>query len=161
MAYTNCSSTPLAVSDHPSFTEYMGTREQLLSAGVAQESHFPEGRKRTKQGLGKDAQGGQEWETYRLKGGRFRFLRYHEWREPRKQPPAAQEFKNHVISMAEMYLLVINKCARGGAYYDGGVCLDDTSLDAIACASARLMDAVRACRVAGSRKETRLTLVKG
>lgn len=93
MADLKCITSPVVVTESRCYTTYVGAREELISAGIAQDHHFAEGRKRVKYF---DTDAGDLWSTHKLKGGKFEMVKRHAPRwtagvgEPRKTkaPPA-------------------------------------------------------------------------
>lgn len=166
MATENYSAAALVVTDQPYFTEYVGTKEQLISLGIAKDSQFPEGKKRVK---------GSYWDGWRarkIKGGKFLFHVHHPYRAP-KEPKGAEysspaAFKDSLAYMADFASIfldgVISKARGEEEHYKHGeitIRLDDQSIEAIVLAKARFVNAVRAAKVVvESKPAARLVLVK-
>ena len=66
---------PIIVTEGECWTKYVGTREELISYGIAQDHQFPEGRRRVKYLRGETISDG--WEMAKLKGGMFEFTKRH------------------------------------------------------------------------------------
>jgi len=75
----------IVISAAPRATTYTGTREQLISSGIAKPDQFPEGRKRLKWDYSKFP---DTWEVRKLKGGIFSINKGHEhqYAAPKKPP---------------------------------------------------------------------------
>lgn len=76
----------VVVSPKPWFTYYDGTKDQLLSLGVALDHDFPDKGKRVKRQMVPVPYKGDDIEIRRLKGGLFRVTRWHQARESIKSP---------------------------------------------------------------------------
>ncbi len=156
------------VSETETFTIYEGSREDLIAEGVATASMFPEGRKRVKDRLGPDIPKRENWITRRLKGNRYRLIRYHEYREPPREPIpwSPGRFKSRVAHSADMYLDLVQNEARGGIEGElygrrtHRICRED--LDRIRSLSHQLVDAILQARViaAGQDQRQELRVVK-
>lgn len=114
MAVEQCSTTPIEIirADCGTWSTYTGSKEQLIAAGFANESYFPEEKKRVKSYKHGDA--GLFWSIKQIKGGRFRLHKQHNY-QPLPQPKDARYscpeiFKDRAIGFAASILgAVINE----------------------------------------------------
>jgi hypothetical protein len=87
MADSKLDTTPLEIIPAESgyYTEYIGSKEQLIEAGYAEQSYFPEGKKRKKY-CGAPLNGRDYCWVTKIKGGRFIVMKNHEYRDPNQKP---------------------------------------------------------------------------
>ncbi len=162
------SPTRFVVSETETFAIYEGSRDDLIGAGVATASMFPEGRKRKKWHLGPDIPKGQNWATDRLKGNRYRVQRFHEYRDlpqlPAKWNPMG--FRADLADSAVRFLGVLELEAAGGieekvhGHRTHRFCNKD--LERIRSLSHQLVDTIMQARViaAGQDQRPELRVVK-
>lgn len=136
MATKDFSTTGLVVTDKPRFTEYVGTKDQLICAGIAEDHEFPEGRKRVKYSCPSNT-GFRE--ARKIKGGKFMFSIWHEAEQ--KKSLDTVEIASFLDSFLESVISVLK--------------VDRNSMAAIALAKTLLVEAFRSAKPAA-----RLTLVK-
>jgi hypothetical protein len=80
----------LVISEAPYFTTYTGTRDQLISFGVALPEHFPEGRKRVKYLPHSNTYG--TFGIKKIKGGQFKLTKWHPYKAPAQCSLALNHF---------------------------------------------------------------------
>lgn len=171
MAVEQCTTIPIEIIRHESgtITQYIGSKEQLIAAGFADESYFPEGRKRIKWNTRGDD---DYWYVKKLKEGRYKLRRHHEYAQPAKKK---EDFYDSPESFKELAFNWVEKDGRSFEMIFGGeseqlhygeitMKLDDQSVKEIASVitemSARLTALVSAAKVVRVRPIPHLSIVK-
>jgi hypothetical protein len=99
-----------------SVTKYTGSKRELISAGIANDPMFPAGRKRMLHSAKDDEFNGyHRWETWRIKGGKFRV---EVWRKNERgvQPvrwKGEADFRQHVAILVEAVSNMLIQRASG------------------------------------------------
>lgn len=170
MTVEQCSTTPIEIipNDSGIWTIYRGSMEQLIAAGFADESYFPEGRKRVNYCREPYSEHRQWWSIKKIKGVRFELRKNHEYRplpkpkDERYSCPAL--FKDRVVFLANIHADVVMMQLSGEAelleYGEKTILIDEQSMQDVLCACARLTEAIRAAKVVCRRKEPHLSIVK-
>ncbi|SES71575.1 hypothetical protein SAMN05216412_101344 [Nitrosospira multiformis] len=85
----------IVISATPHFTDYVGTKEELISLGLALDHHFPVARKRVvyTSDLPDNLRPLYYFRTARIKGGRFELRIWNERQAPKKTPPILSKFE--------------------------------------------------------------------
>lgn len=170
MAVEQCSTTPIEIipADSGTWTLYRGSKDQLIAAGFADASYFPEGRKRVKHCGEPYSEHRAWWSIKKIRGERFELRKDHEYR-PLPKPKAEQYsclalFKDQAVFSANISLDIVTMRLSGKAefseYGETTIWIDEQSMQDVLCAGARLAEAIRAAKVVCRRKEPHLTLVK-
>jgi hypothetical protein len=91
---------------------YAGEKEDLIAEGVACEDMFPVLPRLVKQQYGPDIPKDDWWTVRRIRGGRFKVIREHEFRAPADPPIDAEDYRG-VIQWNQRMLDVLLDMARG------------------------------------------------
>ena len=168
MAVEQCSTTPIEIirGDSGTWSTYTGSKDQLIAAGFANESFFPEGKKRTKSWRHGDT--GKYWSIKQIKCGRFTLRKDHEYQplpHPKDERYSCPEiFKDRAIGFAGRILSIVMDDLNGNVEYskyeERTIWVDDESMQEILMAEARLLEAIRNARVVTRRELPRLSIVK-
>jgi len=172
MAVEKCNTTPIEIirGENGCWTKYVGSKEQLIDAGFADESYFPEGRKRVKYASHDrtETPKNQWWKINKLKGGLFRLHISHEC-IPQPTPKDARYFsseifKDRAIGTLNSFLRVtMNDLSGKYEFSEWGettIWLEEQSMQDVIAAGARLVEAIRIAKVKCRSKESHLSIVK-
>jgi hypothetical protein len=85
----------IVISATPHFTDYVGTKEELISLGLAFDHHFPVARKRVvySSDLTDNPSFVGIFRIARIKGGRFELRIWHKYRAPSETPPLLRKLE--------------------------------------------------------------------
>lgn len=169
MAIEKCTTIPLQIISDKRIprTRYIGSKEQLIAAGFADESHFPEGRKRIKHG-GKFEDRNQ-WYITKMKGGRFELDKWHdERRPPQKQKSercfsSPEDFRNYALACIGRLDVFIHFMGGGWEiekYGEATMWIDDESMQEIIDAHNLLIETVEISKIVCAKKKLHLSIVK-
>lgn len=172
MAVEKCNTIPIEIIPGAggTWTRYIGSKEQLIGAGFADESYFPEGRKRVKCAPRNwaDVPNRKWWCINKIKGGRFELRKDHEYRAPLKSKnemySSPSLFKDRILFTLNNFLSVTMRDLSG--QYEFSECgettiwLEEQSMQDVLAARARLVEAIRTAKVTCRRKEPHLSIVK-
>lgn len=146
----------IVISATPHFTDYVGTKEELISFGFAVDHHFPVGRKRVVYApdLPDNLRPLYFFKMTRIKGGRFEFRKFREHQErpeqSSQQPLKHFEICAHTQGTGYSYKI---KAARG-------IDIDDEMDAEVRIAIQYLIDAVKAAKLRSSKNPPYLKLVE-
>jgi hypothetical protein len=165
MAVEKCNTIPIEIirGNVGTWTEYIGSKEQLIEAAFADESYFPEGKKRIKYSPGQLG-----WVIKKIKAGRFMLRKYHEYGAPPKSKDEMYSspalFKDRVMYTLNSYLGVTMRDLSGkyefSEWGETTIWIEEQSMQDVLAAGARLVEAIRTAKVTCRRKEPHLSIVK-
>ena len=165
MAVEKCNTIPIEIirGEVGTWTEYIGSKEQLIEAGFSEESYFPEGKKRLKYSPGL-----LDWTVRKIKGNRFTLRKHHAYRplpeskDTMYSSPAL--FKSSAIShLGNFIRLTANHLSGKHEFNTWGettIWLDESSMREVLCAGARLIESIKAAKVKSRKQQPHLSIVK-
>lgn len=105
-------SSSVTVERFDMYDLFTGSQEDLIAEGIANKDMFPIYPKRMKSHHGPDIPRDQQWEVRRIRGGRFRVMLEHEYRQAEK-PPIDAEFLRGLVDANDRALNVLIETVRG------------------------------------------------